>query len=48
MKEYTAHQIWKKIHFTNPQDLDDFDSETKFVKLDDAMNELKEISERHS
>lgn len=43
---YTAHEIWKKIHYTNPQDLEEsFNAETKFLKLKDIQDELEDHME---
>ena len=49
MKSFTAHQIWKKIHYTNPQDFeDDFDSQTKFVRVSDVCDLCKLKEHRHN
>jgi len=46
MESLTAYQIWKRLHYTNPQDLDDdFNSQTKFIKLSDACD-LCKLKER--
>lgn len=39
MKEYTAYEIWKAVHYTMASRMEDkygFDAMTKFVKLDDV------------
>ena len=39
MKEYTAYEIWKAVHWTTASKMEEkygFDAMTKFVKLDDV------------
>ena len=39
---FTAYEIWKKIHYTNPRDLDEWlNAETKFIRFDDVKGKLK-------
>ena len=44
MKKYTGYEIWKAIHYTNPEKLEDkfgFNSQTEFI-IAEELNSEKE------